>query len=192
MRLPRLALVCALDRRRCLFCGRANAASRRPAAVSVMLPNYNTVPVGELASLEAGAFVARANDTSSAFHNPAGLTRAERTSISGNAGVFQFGSVSPEGLDVLGSVVPADSRHVCVRAQRSARQRTSGPAACRWHASTPGMQGVDSERTLAAGSLSEPRVLLERDRAAAAGWSTSAWATRTATGSASAVRSTFN
>ena len=28
-------------------------------AVSVMLPNYNTVPIGEVASLEAGAFVAQ-------------------------------------------------------------------------------------------------------------------------------------
>ena len=67
-------------------------------AVSVMLPNYNTVPIGEVASLEAGAFVARADDASAGFYNTAGLARAKRTSISGSAGAFQFGSVSPEGL----------------------------------------------------------------------------------------------
>jgi long-subunit fatty acid transport protein len=67
--------------------------------VSLILPNYNNVPVGEVAALEGGAFVARANDTSSGFYNPAGLARADQTSVSGSAGAYQFGSVSPEGLD---------------------------------------------------------------------------------------------
>jgi hypothetical protein len=62
----------------------------------IVLPNYNGVPVGEIASLEAGAFLARANDSSSARFNPAGLSRAERTSISGSAGVFEFITVSPQ------------------------------------------------------------------------------------------------
>ncbi len=68
-------------------------------AVSVVLPNYNTVPIGEVASLEGGAFVARADDASAGFYNTAGLARAERTSVSGSAGAFQFSSVSPEGLN---------------------------------------------------------------------------------------------
>jgi hypothetical protein len=68
-------------------------------AVSVVLPNYNTVPIGEVASLEGGAFVARADDASAGFYNSAGLARAERTSVSGSAGAFQFSSVSPEGLN---------------------------------------------------------------------------------------------
>jgi hypothetical protein len=75
----------------------AQAVSVPP--VSLILPNYNNVPVGEVAALEGGAFVARANDTSSGFYNPAGLARAEQTSVSGSAGAYQFGSVSPEGLD---------------------------------------------------------------------------------------------
>jgi hypothetical protein len=67
-------------------------------SVSVILPNYNSVPIGEVAGLEAGAFVARANDSSAGFYNTAGLARAARSSISGGAGVFEFGSVSPDNL----------------------------------------------------------------------------------------------
>jgi hypothetical protein len=66
--------------------------------VSLILPNYNSVPVGETAALEGGAFVARANDTSAGFYNPAGLALAEQSAISGSAGAYQFGSVSPETL----------------------------------------------------------------------------------------------
>lgn len=65
-------------------------------SVSLLLPNYNSVPLGESASLEGGAFIARANDSSAAFFNPAGLAHAERSSISGSAGSFQFGSVSTD------------------------------------------------------------------------------------------------
>ncbi len=67
--------------------------------VNIVLPNYNGVAVGEIAGLEGGAYVARANDASSVLFNPAGLPRAERTSVSGGAGVFDFTRVSPEGLD---------------------------------------------------------------------------------------------
>lgn len=67
-------------------------------SVSLILPNYNSVPVGETAALEGGAFVARANDTSAGFYNPAGLALAEQSAISGSAGAYQFGSVSPEAL----------------------------------------------------------------------------------------------
>jgi long-subunit fatty acid transport protein len=67
-------------------------------AASLILPNYNSVPIGEVAALEGGAFVARANDSSAGFYNPAGLARAEQSSISGSAGAYQFSSVSPDGL----------------------------------------------------------------------------------------------
>ena len=66
--------------------------------VSLILPNYNSVPIGEVAGLEGGAFVARANDTSAGFYNPAGLALADQSAISGSAGAYQFGSVSPEAL----------------------------------------------------------------------------------------------
>ena len=54
-------------------------------SVSLILPNYNSVPVGETAALEGGAFVARANYTSAGFYNPAGLALAEQSAISGSA-----------------------------------------------------------------------------------------------------------
>ncbi len=59
----------------------APAAAQAPAPpatpvtappVSLLLPNYNSVPVGEVAALEGGAFVARANDAS------AGLLQSRR------------------------------------------------------------------------------------------------------------------
>jgi hypothetical protein len=76
----------------------ADVPSVAIAPINVLLPNYNGVPIGETGSLEVGAFLARANDSSAAFYNPAGLTRAERVSISGSAGVFQFGSVAADGI----------------------------------------------------------------------------------------------
>jgi hypothetical protein len=47
---------------------------------NVLLPNCGAVPLGEIGGLEVGAFLARANDSSSTYYNPAGLTRAEKTS----------------------------------------------------------------------------------------------------------------
>jgi len=86
--------------------GAQSAAAVPPVAqppVNVMLPNYAGVTVGEIASLEAGAFVVRANDTSSIFYNPAGVINAERTSISGSAGVFQVSSVKARQSPTIGS-----------------------------------------------------------------------------------------
>jgi hypothetical protein len=73
------------------------------APANILIPNYNGVGVGELASLEGGAYLARVGDGSATWFNPAGLARAENSSISGSAGVFQFGAVTPEGLDNVGS-----------------------------------------------------------------------------------------
>ena len=81
---------------------RAAAQPSAPAAtvppVNLILPNYNSVPVGEVAALEGGAFLARADDASAGFYNPAGLVRAEQSSISGSSGTYQLGSVSPDRL----------------------------------------------------------------------------------------------
>ena len=80
------------------------------APLNVILPNYNGVAVGEVASLESGAYLARVEDGSATWFNPAGLARATKSSISGSAGVFQFGSVVPESLQNAGGsfqLVPA-------------------------------------------------------------------------------------
>ena len=82
--------------------GAALAQTAPPAVTTVplniLVPNYNGVAVGEIGSLEANAFVARANDASSAFFNPAGLALATQTSVSGSAGVYQFASIAPESI----------------------------------------------------------------------------------------------
>jgi hypothetical protein len=72
---------------------------------NVLLPNYNNVPVGPNAGLEGNAYVARVSDPSAAWLNPAGLSRAKASEISGSAGLFQLASVSPSTLpDTGGSV----------------------------------------------------------------------------------------
>ena len=43
---------------------------------NVILANANGVPPGQTANLEGGANVARADDSSSNWYNPAGLARA--------------------------------------------------------------------------------------------------------------------
>lgn len=69
----------------------------------VMIPNYNSVPVGEIGSLQAGAYLARVRDSSATWFNPAGLARADTSSVSGSAGAFQIVSAWPEGLRGTGS-----------------------------------------------------------------------------------------
>ncbi len=73
--------------------------------IAVMLPNYNMIPVGEIGSLQAGAYVARVRDASATWFNPAGLANAENSSVSGSAGTFQLVSVLPEGLQGSGASV---------------------------------------------------------------------------------------
>lgn len=74
---------------------------------SVLLQNYNRIPIGELGGLEGGAFSARADDASAAWYNPAGLVKAKRNSLSGNASAFeqtttQFGEA--EGNEDINSI----------------------------------------------------------------------------------------
>jgi len=93
----------------CLLIGCAELRAQAPpppvltaVPFNILLPNYNSVAAGETAGLEANAFLARADDSSSAFFNAAGLALAGRTSVSGSAGVFQITSVAPEGLTNVG------------------------------------------------------------------------------------------
>jgi hypothetical protein len=114
-------------------------------AVSLLLPNYNSVPLGETASIEGGAFMARANDSSAGFFNPAGLAHAERSSISGGAGAYQFGSVTADAFlnvessvqqipalfgvvinDLAGRPMPASTRGCSAAAWVTSARRDSG------------------------------------------------------------------
>jgi hypothetical protein len=70
-----------------------------PPPITITLPNYNTIPVGQVGGFEGGAFVARADDASSNWFNPAGLSKATVSSISSSAGTYQFLSVVPKELE---------------------------------------------------------------------------------------------
>lgn len=63
-----------------------------------VLSNVNGVPIGPFGGLEGGAYVARVDDPSASWFNPAGLSRATTSQISGNAGLYQFTSVVPTVL----------------------------------------------------------------------------------------------
>src|SRR5215467_9078336 len=65
--------------------------------VNILLPNYNTVPVGPNAGLE-GAYVARVGDPSAGWINPAGLSRGEKTEVSGSSGLYELATVTPTGF----------------------------------------------------------------------------------------------
>ena len=70
----------------------------QPSGFSLTLPNYAMTPIGQTAGLEGGAFVARANDASSNWYNPAGLALAQKSSVSSSAGTYQSLSLIPEEL----------------------------------------------------------------------------------------------
>jgi hypothetical protein len=65
---------------------------------NVVIANSNGVPVGPFGGLEGGAYVARVDDPSAAWFNPAGLSRAQTAQITGSAGLYQFTSVAPASL----------------------------------------------------------------------------------------------
>ena len=70
----------------------------QPPGFTLTLPNYGMTPIGQVAGLEGGAFVARANDASSNWYNPAGLALARNSSVSSSAGTYQSFSLIPEEL----------------------------------------------------------------------------------------------
>jgi hypothetical protein len=72
---------------------------------NIVVPNYEGIPVGPFAGLEAGAYVARTDDPSAAWFNPAGLSRAKGAQISGSAGLYQYTKLSPSSFTGTGSSV---------------------------------------------------------------------------------------
>jgi hypothetical protein len=73
--------------------------------VNILLPNYNSVPVGPNAGTESGAYVARVGDPSAAWINPAGLSRGASAELSGSSGTFQLATVSPAVLPNSGGSI---------------------------------------------------------------------------------------
>jgi hypothetical protein len=72
---------------------------------NLLVPNYDTVPVGPFGGLEGTAYAARVGDPSAAWFNPAGLVRLETAQISGSAGVYEHTSVSPQSLPNQGGSI---------------------------------------------------------------------------------------
>jgi hypothetical protein len=69
---------------------------------NLVLPNYDSVPVGPFGGLEGAAYAARVGDPSAAWFNPAGLARQSTAQISGSAGVYEHTSVTPQSLSNRG------------------------------------------------------------------------------------------
>jgi hypothetical protein len=79
----------------------AGAAAQVPTIVApsnIILPNFNGQQPGLTGSLEVGAMVARGDDASSTWYNPAGLSRADSSSMTGSAGAGQWLWVSPNAF----------------------------------------------------------------------------------------------
>src|SRR5215510_9181589 len=72
---------------------------------NLVLSNYNSAPVGPYGGLEGSAYVARIDDPSAAWFNPAGLARQASPQISGSAGVYQRTLVTPLALPNQGGSI---------------------------------------------------------------------------------------
>jgi hypothetical protein len=83
----------------------AQSADVLTSPPNIVVPNYEGIPVGPFAGLEAGAYVARTDDPSAAWFNPAGLSRAKGAQISGSAGLYQYTKLSPAIYPGAGSSI---------------------------------------------------------------------------------------
>ncbi len=63
---------------------------------NIILPNYDRTLVGNIPSLEAGAYGSRANDASSNWYNPAGLMHAKKTVINASSSAYRVTGVKAE------------------------------------------------------------------------------------------------
>jgi hypothetical protein len=81
---------------------------------NLLVPNYDSVPVGPFGGLEGRAHVARVSDPSAAWFNPAGLVKLDTAQISGGAGVYEFTSVTPRSLPSQGGSIQQVPNYVGV------------------------------------------------------------------------------
>lgn len=75
---------------------RSGMAASINAPPTLILPNFDRSLVGQIQGLEAGAFTARANDSSANWYNPSGLSRAERTSLNASSSAYGWTKVSAD------------------------------------------------------------------------------------------------
>ncbi|HEV2672510.1 MAG TPA: hypothetical protein VGU74_15560 [Gemmatimonadales bacterium] len=65
---------------------------------SLIIPNYDRLPVGQREGLEAGAFLARTNDAGANWYNPAGLGNSVETSLNAGANAYEWTKMGLEGF----------------------------------------------------------------------------------------------
>jgi hypothetical protein len=65
---------------------------------SLILPNYDRLPIGQREGIEAGAYVARTNDAAAAWYNPAGLGQSRKSALNASATAYEYTSMELEGF----------------------------------------------------------------------------------------------
>jgi hypothetical protein len=65
---------------------------------SLILPNYDRLPIGQREGIEGGAYVARTNDAAAAWYNPAGLGQSVRSGLNASATAYEWTSMEVEGF----------------------------------------------------------------------------------------------
>jgi hypothetical protein len=86
----------------------AAALAQNPQALfppNVILPNNNSLPIGEVGGLEGNAYTARASDPTSLWFNPAGIAGANVSAVSASTGTFRVLTVSPQKLEGNGGSI---------------------------------------------------------------------------------------
>ena len=68
-----------------------------PTPKNIILPNYDNALVGLVEAVEGGAYLARTQDASASFYNPAGLAAAE-TSLTASASGFVWSQLRSQAL----------------------------------------------------------------------------------------------
>jgi hypothetical protein len=84
------------------------ALAQNPQALfppNVILPNNNSLPIGEVGGLEGNAYTARASDPTSLWFNPAGIAGANVSTVSASTGTFRILTVSPQKLEGNGGSI---------------------------------------------------------------------------------------
>jgi hypothetical protein len=68
------------------------------APPSLILPNYDRLPIGQREGIEGGAYVARTNDAAAAWYNPAGLGQSVKSALNASATAYEYTSMELEGF----------------------------------------------------------------------------------------------
>jgi len=75
-----------------------SAAQTVAVPPSLILPNYDRLPIGQREGIEGGAYVARTNDAAAAWYNPAGLGQSVKSALNASATAYEYTSMELEGF----------------------------------------------------------------------------------------------